>query len=288
MKTMCQFNNHLWLVVAATVSLATTFASPILAVEVVADALIVEGQAIGAAGNIDQQLRAQFEPVVKVELSFAIRACKLEGEERKKLIDAGDEWLEQFAKDFQKQQLHRGAGQNVFRNGFQIRGGSDPRWRIRKGIAETVKTVVTPEQLAIYQQECSHRETAYQEGIAATLVVRMDEKLALSAEQRQKLAASFTEQWDDRWAPPLEMFMYNNEMWPPIPDKVVSPHLTPAQWEIWTRIAKQAQQVNFGWGGENGQVIDDVEFERAAADEPVAEQAVEDAFQLRVAPAAKP
>jgi hypothetical protein len=268
--------------------LATAVASQIEAVEVVADAFVVEQQLVDAGANIDQQLRAQFEPVVKVELSFAIRACKLEGEDRKKLIAAGDKWLDQYVKDSQKRQPNRGQ-LRVFVGGPRQAGqDSDPRRSIAQGIAGVVNSVVTPEQAAAYRQELSHRDSAYRDAIAATLVVRMDEKLALSAEQRQKLAESFATQWDDKWAPPLELFMYNNEMWPAIPDKVVSPHLTPAQWEIWTRIAKNAQNVRFGWGGENGQVIDDVEFEKPAAEEPVAEQAVEGAFQLRVAPAAKP
>ena len=240
--------------------ISTSYAT---ALEVVADAVMLEAPVAVEAGNIDQQLRAQFEPVVKVELSFAIRACKLEGDQRKSLIAAGEKWLDEIVKDSQKQQPNRGQVQIWFGGGRQAQGNSDPRGAIARGIAEAAKGVLTPEQIEIHEQESKQRENAYREAIAATLVVRMDEKLALSAQQRQKLTEAFTQEWDAKWAPPLEIFMYNNDVWPAIPDKVVSPHLTPAQWEIWTRLAKNAQNVHFGgWGlGDNAQVIDDVEFE---------------------------
>jgi hypothetical protein len=245
-----------------------------------------------APGNIDEQLRAQFEPVVKVELSFAVRACKLEGEDRKKLIAAGDKWLNQYIKDSQKQRPNRGQVQIWFNNGGGAidSGDNDPRATIAKGIASVAKATLTPEQFAVYDRECDHREDAYREAIGATLVVRMDEKLALSAEQRQKLTESLIGGWNDRWAPPLEMFMYNNDFWPSIPDKVVSPHLTPAQWEIWTRIVKHGQNVRFGWNGNQGQVIDDVEFEKtnAPGDQPIDGEPVEGAYQPVPVPAAEP
>ena len=241
---------------------------------------VFQAQAVAVpAGNIDQQLRAQFEPVVKVELSFAIRACGLEGEQRKKLIAAGEKWLVEFVKDNEQQGGNRNRNRVLIVNGIgRVEGQNISRERIAKNLGDVIKSTLTPEQSAVYERECEQRENAYREAIAATLVVRMDEKLALSAEQRQQLTDSFTQKWDAKWAPPIEIFMYNNDIWPPIPDKVVSPHLTPAQWEIWTRLAKNAQNIHFGgWGlGENAQVIDDVEFEKPAG--PVA-QPIEGVFQ---------
>ena len=279
---MLNYSRHL--LSLSTMLLASISISRATAMEVVADAVMLEGPVAVEAGNIDQQLRAQFEPIVKVELSFAIRACKLEGEQRQKLIAAGGKWLDQFIDGTNKQQPNQPRVLNFQWPGAQVEGASDPRGEIGKGIAEVTKSVLTPEQVAVYEQESKQRENAYREAIAATLVVRMDEKLALSAQQRQKLTESFTQEWDAKWAPPLEIFMYNNDIWPAIPDKVVSPHLTPAQWEIWTRLTKNSQNMHFGgWGlGENGQVIDDVEFEKPA--EP-AEPQIEGVFQVVPAPA---
>ncbi|MEX2168381.1 MAG: hypothetical protein WD851_03650 [Pirellulales bacterium] len=278
------FHRQLFGIVSALL-LAATSISRLAALEVVADVVVLEAQVAVEAGNIDQQLRAQFEPVVKVELSFAIRACKLEGEDRKKLIAAGEEWFLQFIKENSDINHNGNRNRAIAINGLvRAHGTNISRETIAKDIVSVVKPILTPEQAAVYERECEHRENAYREAIAATLVVRMDEKLALSAEQRQKLTEAFTREWNAKWAPPLEIFMYNNDMWPAIPDKIVSPHLTPAQWEIWTRLTKNSQNMHFGgWGlGDNAQVIDDVEFEKPAEQ---AEPPIEGVFQVVPAPA---
>lgn len=248
---------------------ALGFAGPLpmaSALEIVqAEAVFVE------AGPVNQQLRAQFEPCVKVELSFAIRACKLEGEDRQKLIAAGEKWLNEYVKNMNKPQQNA-RGIRIFNGRVAQNANADPRDAIKKGIAETAKVVLSPEQLKLYEQECDQREQFHRQAIVAVLVSRMDEKLALSKEQQTKLTESLVEGWSDKWAPQLEIFMYNNDIWPPVPDKLVSPHLTADQEEVWIRIAKTAQNVHFGWNMNNGQqVIDDVEFEKKTEPQPPAD-----------------
>jgi len=246
---------------------------------------IVQAEAVmEQAANINQQLRAQYEPAVKVEVSFAIRACQLEGEQRRKFVSGCEQWLDNFVQDGNKQQPPNRNGVVIFRARLANPGNAnnDPRESIRKGVASVCKKELTAEQFAAYERECERRELFFREAIASILISRMDEKLALSEEQRGKLLDSFIEKWDAQWAPPLEMFLYNNEYWPSIPDKVVSPHLTPAQWEIWTRLTKNAPQVHFGVNlGDRNQVIDDVEFEKKVEAPPQAEGVFLDVLQIQ-------
>ena len=212
------------------------------------------------ADAMEQQLRAQFEPIVKVELSFISRAAKLNDEDRQKLIAAASEWLDKFVGDWKQKGGNR-RGIRVLGGG--VRTAANPRDSAQEGIATVAKSVLSPDQMALYEQERQKREEFRKSTAVAGLLVRLDDKLALSTEQRDKLATSLTADWDANWAPSLEMFMFRNDMWPNVPNDLVKSHLTPAQFEVWSRLNKQPNHVFWGAHfGNDGQVIDDIELHK--------------------------
>jgi hypothetical protein len=227
-----------------------------LIADVQADVVVVNN---GAADAIQQQFRGQFEPLLKVELSFINRACKLTDEQRLKLIKKSNDWLTKFIRDYAKQ------GGQPQMQGAWFGGGrqqvADPRESIQAGVEKLVKAELPKEQVDIYAEECKKRSEFGKSVSVDNLVARIDKELILSPEQREKLTQSLTEHWDKNWAPQLEMFMHGMDMWPNVPDQWIRPHLTAAQQVAWGRLNKNNNRhVFFGGMGVEGQVIDDIDL----------------------------
>lgn len=232
-----------------------------LAVEVVvhADAVVLNNpQAVG----VEQALRGQFEPLLRVELSFANRVCKLSDDQRRKVIAKSNKWLTKFSKDHAKQ------GGQLMINGGWLGGRHQPvdaRESVQKGVAEVIGEELPKEQAELYAEECKRRAEFTQKVAIDNLVARIDKELVLSPEQREKIAASLTEHRDKSWAPQPEMFMHGMNMWPNVPDQWIRPHLTATQQLAWSRIDKHSAHVFFGGMGDDGQVIDDIDLEEGQA-----------------------
>jgi hypothetical protein len=240
--------------------------------DVVADAVIVEGP---AAGPMAQQFRAQFEPMLKVELSFVNRVSKLSDEERKNLITKGNAWLKKFIADYAKQGGQPQAMGVWMANGR--RQVNDPRESIQAGVAKLVKAELPKEKAKKYAEEGKKRAEFNKRAFVDNLVMRIDNELILSPEQRDKIAKSLTEQWDKNWQSQLDMFVHGMDMWPAVPDQWIRPHLSPVQQIAWGRLNKQQGHAFFGGFAHQGQVIDDIDLkEGQAADKAENEAAAGD------------
>ena len=243
--------------------------------------VVVFNNAIPA--GVEQQFRAQFEPLLKVELSFANRVCTLSDEQRRTLITNSNAWLDEFIRDYAKQ------GGQPQMQGVWFGGGpnrpqmNDPRESVQAGVKKLVKADLSKEQAGLYVEE-SRKRAAFQKKVAVdNLVARIDKELKLAPEQREKLIKSLTDHWDKSWAPQLELFAQGMDIWPNVPDQWIRPHLTAVQQMAWNRLNKQSGQMFFGgqFFGMDGQVIDDIDLdegkEKAAdADEkrsPAADEA---------------
>ena len=78
------------------------------------------------------------------------------------------------------------------------------------------------------------------------LVARLDEELILTGEQRQKLTDSLAKHWQEAWEQSLEMFQYNTNGIPNVPDQNVIPFLNKTQISVWHGIQRNNA---FYWGG---------------------------------------
>jgi hypothetical protein len=237
---------------------ATVGTCPAFEIVAVEQALIVDGPPI--ANAVEQQLRAQLEPMLKVELSFVNRVCKLSDEQRHVVITKSKEWLTTFLKDYAKnggqQQM-----QGVWFGGGPQPQAADPRDSIQKGVGKIVETELSKEQVAAYSKECKKRIEFEKRISVDNLVAKIDKELILSPEQREKITKSLNEHWDEKWAPQVEMFMHGMDMWPNVPDQWVRPHLTATQQVAWGRIGRNQGNHFFGGMGVNGQVIDDIDLD---------------------------
>ena len=89
------------------------------------------------------------------------------------------------------------------------------------------------------------RDASRKQLAVRNLVARLDHDLILSPDQRDKVAESLRSHWDDSWGQSLEMFMYDYQFMPPIPDQHVAPFLNDSQKKVW----RSTQRVQTFWGG---------------------------------------
>lgn len=251
-----------------TAALAISLASVSLAeAELIADVLQLDIAAVNIEDEpinaIENQLRAQYEPIVKVELSFVNRVCKLSDEQRRNLIAKSNEklteYIKQAAKNGNRQQF-----QGVWIGNAQP-NTPDPRSEIQTRIAELVKANLPEEQVAIYEAECRHRVDFANQAAVDNLVSRIDKELVLSPDQQAKIRKSLIDNFDKKWAPQPEMFMHGINMWPSVPDQWVKPHLTTNQQAAWARIPRNAGHTFSHGVDAQAQVIDDIDLDEGMA-----------------------
>jgi hypothetical protein len=232
-------------------------------------------RAVAVAANqktIEQQMRAQLEPMLKAELSFANRAAELNDDERRTLIAGSKKWFEEFIGPFvekqdpNQRQMMLQAGNGIWFGG-QAPSRDDPRKSIQTGVAKLVSDTLPKEKRDKYKEECRKREEFVRLATVDNLVTRIDEKVILSADQRKKVTDALIKHWDENSAPQLEAFAISATIWPGIPDQWVLPELTESQQAVLSRINRTSGRVfiggmGFGMGGE---VIDDIEFDDTPA-----------------------
>jgi hypothetical protein len=210
----------------------------------------------------------QFEPMLKVELSFVKRVCNLSDEQRRNLIAKSTVWLDEFVADYVKR---GGQPQQMgvwFAGGR--RQGADPRESIQNGIAKLVKSELPREQADKYAEERRKRTEFTKNAYVENLVTRIDSELILTPEQRVNVAKSLTEHWDKSWQLQLEMFIHGMDMWPAVPDQWIRPHLSPVQQMAWGRLNKRNGNTFFAGFPVDGQVIDDIDLKEGQEEKEAA------------------
>jgi hypothetical protein len=228
--------------------------------------------AVPAVNNqivVERQIRARLEPMLKVELSFAIRTSEANDEERRAVIAGSKKWLDEFVVDYAKTQDPN--QRQMWLQGLQVIGGpqsgDDPRDLVQRGVAKVAADTLPKEKVAAYKTECDKRSAFYRDVTVGNLVDLIDAKVILSPEQRQKISASLKEHWDPSWAPQLDLFAMNNDIWPNVPDQWISPELTAAQRNVLNKANRINGQMVIGGGGfglEAGE-IDDINLDDAPA-----------------------
>jgi hypothetical protein len=203
--------------------------------------------AVNNAGQ-EQQYMQQFRPILRAEYHIVRAVCRPTPEQRKELARAGEQALRDAAKKYV----------DMMRRPMTAaqRAALDPRKQIREGLATAVKTRLSPELAAKYQEEIARRDAARKQLAIRNLVARLDRDLVLSPDQRGKVAESLASHWEDSWCQSIEMFMYDNQIVPPIPDQYVAPFLNDAQKKIW-RGTQKAQVFYGGLGMMGGIMVED-------------------------------
>ena len=225
--------------------------------------------------NIEPQLRRHLEPMLKVELSFACRAANLTEDERRALVIASVAWFDNFLVDFagsldqREQQLWM---HDV--RGFMVGGRKDsvdPHKTIQQNVAQLATLLFRADKLALYLEESVRREDFYRDVAIANLVERVDERLNLSGEQREKIIDVLRENWESTSEPQAELFLMQNDALPAEIEMWIRSELDESQRKVLNRINKMSGPVYGGdiFGG-TGEVIDDIDLDapEAAAEQP--------------------
>jgi hypothetical protein len=209
-----------------------------------------------AEGEVDEEarlapLRTQYTPLVQRELTFAGRVCEWTDEQRDKAVAAGRTWLEAYIRT-QAGQQQANQGMMIFMNGGgQLAMAGDAVSTAEDELIAAIRETLDADQQAAYDAELKERRAYRKQTVIENLVAQLDDRLNLTAQQREKLARSLHVRWDESWAPPLEIFVRMSEYVPVMPDEAITPHLTPEQRQLWAGL----QKVSFGGGVNFGQEL---------------------------------
>jgi hypothetical protein len=239
---------------------------------VVADVAVVQQarQVQQMAVNEAQQLQQtrQYQAQLRAELNFARHACQATADEMRALRAE----LEKMDKNVKNQPPPNAAARKgmivqrqVIRNGQVVQG--DPLQLARDRLASAVKTCFSAEQAARFQEEVDQRTADGRRSAALNLVARLDREMILSAKQRDEITESLLAHWNDAWCASLQMFMYNDQFFPTIPDAHVVKFLNENQKKIWATIPKNQGQMVFN-GFMGGILGEEVLWNEDDADAP--------------------
>jgi hypothetical protein len=199
-----------------------------------------------AAADIDElqkQFTRQFRAALTVELNFVRKVCEPTDEQ----LDGIKEVLEKYRTDtIQKySDAHKRAARQgrVVGNPFP----TEPRDMVRKSLARTVKTNLTAEQVARFDQEVARRKDDRRRAAVDMVVARLDHDLNLSIDQRDRLCESLAGNWSGTWSDQFEQFLKQpgSQFVPAITERLITPILTGTQKKIW-RASKENNQANQG------------------------------------------
>lgn len=166
-----------------------------------------------------QQYEQYMQPKMWRELEFIRGCCDLTPEQRPLIKAAGLASAKEAAKQFvRNQQRSNQTDLGVF---------------IRKEILPALENILTPDQMAQYQQAAAGRAASIKKAIIRSTIARLDTLLYLSREQRDKITESLTTNWQAEWEAWLSLSSYGASYFPMIPDHHLTPHLNEQQKKLW-------------------------------------------------------
>lgn len=186
---------------------------------------------LAVAGAADeQQYLVQFRPIAGAELQFVRRTCDPTPEQRRLLAAEAASALLVVAKEY-AEAMHK------IQRGDWNSGKSfpQPREQILAGFAVAVPAILTAGQAARYADEAARREANRRQVTIRGVVVKLDQELRLSTDQRERLCKSLAEHWNASW---IQFQPNSDEGLPPIPDSGVAPILNAAQLKVWKEISR--------------------------------------------------
>jgi hypothetical protein len=196
--------------------------------------IVIAAPAPAAAVNDPMvlQWQNQFRPALLSELNFIRQICDLKPEQRPPIRAAGEKSLREAAVKFARFQQ----GVRVV-NGVQ-QSQPTPQPIIRDGLATALKTLMSPDQFARYEQESKARAQQRKRAAILSVTARLDGALSLSSDQRQKIVDTLSDKWQDDWEQWLMVNRYGEQYFPQIPDDVLVPLLDSAQRPVWRGLSK--------------------------------------------------
>jgi hypothetical protein len=187
---------------------------------------------------MEAEYRPQFQQMLYTELAFLRRACKPDEKQFLEVAKASKAGLlaplHEYVAAISMPRMGPGMQNN------------DPRASLQKLLVPLAESKLGAEKARLYRQECDKRTESRKHAVVSSLVAALDERLVLTAAQRDKLVLSLTPKYDNSWDQYCEMFAYNGQYLPAIPEQSILPVLDEKQKHVWQEISKLNGQVFFG------------------------------------------
>jgi hypothetical protein len=185
--------------------------------------------------NLEPQLRPQFQQLLYSELAFMRRVSKPDPKAFAEVAKAARAGLQAPLREFI---ITRYMGRRVTPGD----ANPDPRTAMQNLLLPLAKEKLGPEKSQLYAQECDKRREARKHAVVMNLVAGVDERLALTTQQRTKLVESLTAHFENPWDGFYDVFGMNasGQNIPAIRDESIVPLLDEQQKGVWKQTVKQS------------------------------------------------
>ena len=208
--------------------------------------------------NLETQFVPQLQQLLYVELALLRRVCHVDQKPFVELAKAAKASLPVAVREYAVAQnaIMMGRRQNVA-------DAVDPRSQVEQLLAPLVESTLGSEQAQLYREECDKRVESRKRAVVLNLVVTLDERLVLTAEQRAGLVQSLSSNYQNAWDQWLQISAFNTQYVPSIRDESVVPLLDERQKIVWRQTRKQDfNGVHFGQPGISGEAAEIQEIAR--------------------------
>lgn len=212
--------------------------------------------------QIEQQARQHWEPQLQIVLSRHLDTVKricpdLSPEARRTIAAAGKKAVEAAARQLAEMQ-----------HGRRPQQPGAATASIGAAVGAALKPFASPEALAAYTDVESERRGRIDRAMRQATITILDDRLSLSAAQRDAIAADLQKLWKPGWCDAthgvMNHMVNNDRAAPDFAEQVVVPHLDDrqrAEWKTWceragvTRLGHQAPAI---WPGHHGLNVSDI------------------------------
>lgn len=108
---------------------------------------------------------------------------------------------------------------------------------VQDAVSAIARAQLSPEQWARYRDQVEKRRAHRKQVALRGMLARLEQKLRLTAEQRDKLGESLSAHWDPSWENAV-VLVGTTTNFPAIPDPLILPVLTEMQKAMWKAIEK--------------------------------------------------
>jgi len=209
------------------------------------------------AAGIEQQARLLWEPQLRVMLSMHLDTVKricpdLSPEARRSIAAAGKKAVSAAARQMSEMQ-----------HGARPQQPGVATASIGSAVGAALEPFASPEALAAWKDVESERRGRTDRAMRQVTITILDDRLSLSAAQRDAIAADLQKLWQPGWRDATDAVMThgmvnNDQSAPDFAEQVVVPHLDDRQRAEWKTWCEQAGGTRFGvqpavaWPGQHG------------------------------------
>lgn len=212
--------------------------------------------------QFEQQYGKHFDQLIRTELHFIRMVCDTDRKQYEAIQSDSKEVRNNVLREFAQVQQgwNRGVNQNS--------NNGNPRLSVTDSLLNVVKKHLTPEQAGAYQREVTARREAFNKVVVSITTTKLDRKLQLTPDQRVKVVAVLTSDWDGSGVN-MQSLMYGDQYFPDLPDGKLTPLLTERQKKVWRTVGQQTQVFwGFNMGINQVVAIEDEVWDEEANEKP--------------------